>query len=79
MSINKKTKTYPQIPEEGFLRLTQIVKYGHSDTPPLIPISRSSWLIGVKSGKYPQPVKLGARSVAWRAKDIRDLIDEIGA
>ena len=69
---------YHQIPEEGFLRLAQIVNHGKSSTPPLLPISRSSWLAGVKSGKYPPPVKIGVRMSAWRAQDIRKLIREIG-
>jgi prophage regulatory protein len=30
----------------------------------------------VKSGRYPQPVKLGPRITAWRVEDIRRLIDE---
>lgn len=38
------------------------------------PVSRSAWLAGVKSGRYPSPVRLSARSVAWRAEDIKALI-----
>ena len=30
---------------------------------------------GVKSGRYPLPVKLGPRITAWRVEDIRALID----
>lgn len=39
-----------------------------------VPVSRSSWFAGVKSGRYPKPVQLGARAVAWRAEDIRTLV-----
>ena len=60
------------IPETGYLRVWQIV--GDRNTPALIPISASSWWAGVKSGKYPKPVKLGPRTTAWRAEDIRELI-----
>lgn len=42
----------------------------------LIPVSRSTWWAGVKSGRYPAPVKLGARAVAWRASDIASLIEK---
>jgi len=64
------------IPETGFLRLKQII--GDKKTiPPLIPISRTSFLNSVKSGKYPQPIKLGERSVAWRVEDIRELIKRL--
>lgn len=36
-----------------------------------VPISRSAWLSGVKEGRYPPPVKLSPRRVAWRVSDIR--------
>jgi prophage regulatory protein len=39
-----------------------------------IPMSKSTWWAGVKSGRYPQPVKLGPRITAWRAEDIDGLI-----
>jgi prophage regulatory protein len=38
------------------------------------PVSRSAWLAGVKAGRYPAPVRLSPRSVAWRAEDIRALV-----
>jgi predicted DNA-binding transcriptional regulator AlpA len=33
-------------------------------------IGRSSWWAGVKSGKFPKPVKLGERTTRWRLNDI---------
>jgi prophage regulatory protein len=30
----------------------------------------------VKSGRFPAPVKLGPRTTAWRAEDIRALIEK---
>ncbi|MBS0508994.1 MAG: AlpA family phage regulatory protein [Proteobacteria bacterium] len=41
------------------------------------PVSRSAWFQGVKDGRYPKPVRLGARAVAWRASDIRSLVDSL--
>ena len=41
----------------------------------ILPISRSTWLAGVASGRYPQPVKLGPKITAWRLEDIQKLID----
>lgn len=38
------------------------------------PVSRSAWLAGVKAGRYPAPVRLSPRSVAWRSEDIRALV-----
>ncbi len=39
-----------------------------------VPVSRSGWWAGVKSGRYPKPIRIGARCVAWRESDIRALI-----
>ena len=69
------------LPELGFLRIWQIVGNPKSNppTPALIPIGRTTFLNGVKSGKYPKPVKLGERTTAWKVEDIRALIVELGA
>ncbi|HAT8639961.1 TPA: AlpA family phage regulatory protein [Legionella pneumophila] len=34
------------------------------------------WWAGVKSGRFPKPVKLGSRITVWRIKDIRDFIEK---
>jgi predicted DNA-binding transcriptional regulator AlpA len=65
------------LPETGFLRIWQIIGNKKKNTPALIPISRTTFLNGVKSGKYPKSVKLGERTTAWRVEDIRDLIYSI--
>ncbi len=54
------------IPETGFLRLPTILKF--------FPVGKSTWWAGVKSGRFPKPVKLGLRTTAWRAEDIAHLI-----
>jgi len=63
------------LPSEGFLRLNQIIGNKKDDIPPIIPVSRSTWWSGVKSGRFPAPVHLGPRTTAWRARDIRSLIE----
>ncbi|MGZ8157942.1 MAG: helix-turn-helix transcriptional regulator [Methylobacter sp.] len=72
--------TTQQLPEKGFVRLRQLLgdKKANPPTPPIIPIGRTSWLNGVKSGKYPRAYKLGERTTAWKVEDIRRLIDELG-
>ena len=62
----------------AFLRLPQIIgnKNATPPIPPLIPVSRSAWWAGVKTGTYPQPVKLGARTTVWRASDIQAFINQ---
>jgi prophage regulatory protein len=63
-----------QLPQTGFLRLKQIIGDKKTDTPALIPISRSSWWQGIRKGIYPKGVKLGPRTTAWNVEDIRALI-----
>ncbi|MGZ8245299.1 helix-turn-helix transcriptional regulator [Methylomagnum sp.] len=69
------------LPETGLIRLRQIIGNPKASPPipAIIPVSRTSWLEGVKSGKYPKPVRLGPRTVAWNAEDIRALLDRLKA
>ena len=68
-----------QLQENGLLRIRQIVGDPKA-TPPIpaiIPVSRSTWWAGVKSGRYPQPVRnLGPRITAWRCEDVRKLAEQ---
>jgi hypothetical protein len=41
-----------------------------------IPVSKSTWWAGIRSGRFPKPVKLGPRITVWRVEDIRALIDQ---
>lgn len=70
----------PQLPTTGFVRLWDIIgnKKAKPPIPALIPVSRSTFLKGIKTGLYPEPIKLGERSVAWRVQEIRNLIAELG-
>ena len=69
MSDSKPQKHTPGLPIEGFCKLPQILKE--------IPVGKTTWWEGVKTGRFPKPVKLG-RSTFWRVSDIRKLIAEIG-
>ena len=59
------------ISSNALLRLPQVLA--------LIPVSRSAWWAGCKSGRYPKPVKLGPRTTAWRASDIAALLEKLTA
>lgn len=59
---------------EGFIRLKQIL--GDKTTPAIIPVSKSTWWAGVRSGRFPKPVKLSPRVTAWKISDIKLLIEE---
>lgn len=57
------------IRDSALLRLPQVLE--------LIPISRSAWFAGCKSGRYPKPIKLGSRTSVWKSSDIQDLLSRI--
>ena len=61
-------KHQPSLPATGFMRLPAVLA--------VIPVSKSTWWAGVKSGRYPKPVKLGERITAWRVEDIHTLIEK---
>jgi prophage regulatory protein len=65
------------LPATGFVRLSQIIGDPKSSppTPAIYPVSKSTWWAGVADGRYPKPVKLGPRAIAWRVEDIRRLIE----
>ncbi len=60
-----------RIPETGYVRLPVILQH--------FPVSKSTWYNGIKAGKYPQGVRISERITAWRASDIRNLLDEESA
>lgn len=51
----------------GYLRLRSILR--------LLPVGKTSWWEGVRTGKYPQAVKLGPKMTAWRVLDIKRLLE----
>jgi len=65
-----------QLPETGYLRLSQIVgnRRAEPPIPAIIPVSKSTWWEGVKTGRFPKPLKLGERITVWRVEDILALI-----
>ena len=65
-----------ELPETGFLRLPQIIgdRKASPPIPALIPVKKSCWWDGVRTGRFPKPVKLGPRVTVWRIEDIRRLI-----
>ena len=70
----------PQLPETGFVRLPQIIgdKNATPPIPPIIPVSSSTWWAGIRSRRFPAPVKtLGRRITAWRVEDIRALVNAL--
>ena len=56
--------------QKGFVRLPAVLK--------MIPVGKSTWWAGVKSGRFPQAVKLGRNTTAWRVEDIEQLMESFG-
>lgn len=59
-------KTRANLPDVGFVRLPQVLS--------VLPIGKSTWWAGVRSGRFPAPTKLGARISVWKASQIRELL-----
>lgn len=57
-------------PVKRLLRLREVLNR--------VPISRSSWWEGCRTGRFPQPIKIGPRTTVWRAEDIDASIDSLG-
>jgi prophage regulatory protein len=57
------------LPSDGFVRLPVILQ--------CIPVGKSTWWAGVKSGRFPKAIKLSSRTTVWRVEDIRQLMADI--
>lgn len=53
----------------NFIKLNKVLQY--------ITVSRSTWLRGIKSGLYPNPVKVSPKLTFWRTADIQKLVDDL--
>lgn len=58
------------IHSKRLLRINQVLA--------LVPVGRSSWWEGCRTGRYPKPIKLGPRTTVWRAEDIAAFIESLG-
>lgn len=69
MSKDSKIPQLENLPKDRLLRIKQVLQF--------IPVSRSSWWQGVRTGKFPQPIKLGERTTCWKSDDILALINGV--
>ena len=61
---------YKDFPKSGLVRLSAIL----APNGP-IPVSKSTWWAGMKSGRFPKPIKLTERVTVWRAEDVLKLTE----
>ncbi len=66
--------SFSDFPKSGLVRLSAILAPGGP-----IPVSKSTWWAGVRSGRFPKPLKLGPRTTVWKAEDIRALFEDRSA
>ena len=52
---------------DRLIRLTEVLK--------IVPVSRAGFYNGMKTGHYPEPVRLSERCVAWRLSDIQKIVE----
>jgi len=52
---------------DRLLRLPQVLE--------IVPVSKSTWWLRVKEGRYPKPVKLSRRCTAWKMSDVMALLE----
>jgi prophage regulatory protein len=63
-------RAHPESKAPGLSRLKSIIKPGGP-----LEIGRSTWWAGVKSGRFPSPLRFSSRLVLWRDTDIQRLIE----
>lgn len=55
-----------ELPKTGFVKVMQVLDH--------IPVGRTTWWSGVKSGRFPAGIKIGPNTTVWKAEDIHALI-----
>ncbi|WP_081420390.1 hypothetical protein [Pseudoxanthomonas sp. Root630] len=66
-----------------FVRVAQIVgrpaKGDRPAEPGILPISASTWWLGVKAKRYPAGVKLSRGVTVWRRDEVQAIASKAGA
>jgi len=63
----EKYQEWKQKEQDRLLRLKQVLER--------VPVSKSSWRAGCKTGRYPAPRKLSERTTVWLESDIQAVIN----
>jgi predicted DNA-binding transcriptional regulator AlpA len=65
----RKIQPFPTDSSFALMKLPQVLAH--------MQVSRSGWLEGVRIGRYPAPVRLSKRRVAWRVSDLKAFIESL--
>ena len=55
--------------DERLIRIDEVLRR--------LPVSRAGFYAGIRSGRYPKPVRIGERIAAWRESEISALINSL--
>ena len=68
-----------ELPRQGLARLEQVIGDRAADPPipAVIPVSKSTWWAGVRSGRFPPAVKVTPGVSAWAWPDIHRLLESL--
>jgi len=69
-------ETASHIHPTGLYRLKSIVRTKGGGTH-LFDIAASTWWQGVKTGRFPKPVRMGTRMTLWVGADLIKLVEEL--
>jgi prophage regulatory protein len=72
-----KVNTVSTIPAEGFVRVSQLLGCRRRGLPGILPISRSGLYLWIREGRWPAPVRLGPKVIAWPAQQIREALEDM--
>ena len=70
MRNTKVDNNYPELPSVGFIRLPHLL-FLLGGLPP------STFWDAVRQGRFPRPVKLTNKTVAWPVGQVRELLQKI--
>ncbi len=57
----------PEVRLDRLIRIKEVLE--------IVPVGRSTWWDGVRCGRYPAPVHLGARITAWKLSNVVGLVN----
>lgn len=62
-----------------FLKLEDIIGSQKKGIPAIFPVSRATWYLGIKQGRFPKPKKIGQRINVWKEEEIEELIAKLNS
>ncbi len=67
----------PVIPESGYVRVSQLLGCRRRGLVPILPISRSGLYAWIRQGRWPAPIRIGPKVIAWPAAQVRAALEEM--